>query len=110
VLVDGEGYTLYLFTNDEQGGLSSCYGDCEAAWPPLLVEGEVEVGEGLDASLVGTVMRNDDTIQVTYNGWPLYYYADDLAPGEANGHGRGDVWFALLASGEAATAEEEIEY
>src|SRR5215203_2265053 len=35
VLVDGEGMTLYVFTNDT-GGTSSCYDDCASSWPPLL--------------------------------------------------------------------------
>jgi predicted lipoprotein with Yx(FWY)xxD motif len=105
ILVDAEGYTLYLFTRDEQGGASTCYGDCEANWPPLLVEdGEPTAGEGLDSSLLGTVTRDDGTVQVTYNGWPLYYYAEDMAPGEANGQGVFDVWYAVTPLGETASA------
>ena len=39
ILTDAGGYTVYLFTNDEQGaGTSACEGDCIAAWP---VVGEI---------------------------------------------------------------------
>ena len=34
ILTDEGGYTVYLFTNDEQdAGTSACEGDCIAAWP-----------------------------------------------------------------------------
>jgi len=105
IMVDAEGFTLYLFLRDEQGGPSTCYGDCEANWPPVLAsDGEVTLGEGLDAALLGTTTRDDGSIQVTYNGWPLYYYANDLAPGEINGQGVFDVWYAVTPQGEAASA------
>ena len=39
IVVDAEGRTLYVFLADE-GGESTCYDDCEAAWPPLTVDGE----------------------------------------------------------------------
>lgn len=101
-LVDAEGRTLYLFTNDTQNsGASACSGDCLVAWPPLLTDGDPVAGEGADASLLGTITRDDGTTQVTYNGWPLYYYEDDTAPGDANGQGVGDVWFLVSATGEA---------
>lgn len=101
-LVDGEGRTLYLFTNDTQNsGTSACSGDCLAKWPPLLSQGAPVAGTGVDATLLGTITRDDGTLQVTYNGWPLYYFADDTAPGDANGQGVGDVWFLVSPIGEA---------
>lgn len=109
VLVDGRGHTLYIFLNDE-AGKSNCYGGCASNWPPLVVDGEVVAGDGLDAALIGTTTRDDGTLQVTYNGRPLYYFAGDSAPGDANGHGVGDVWFAISPAGEtvsAALAEED---
>jgi len=59
------------------------------------------VGEGLDASLLGTTERTTGETQATYNGWPLYSYAGDAAPGDTTGQGVGGVWFALDASGAA---------
>jgi predicted lipoprotein with Yx(FWY)xxD motif len=102
VLTDAEGRSLYLFTNDTQNsGASSCTGDCLVNWPPLLTDGDPVAGEGLDEALLGTISLPDGTTQVTYNGWPLYYYAEDTAPGDTNGQAVGDVWFLVTAAGEA---------
>jgi predicted lipoprotein with Yx(FWY)xxD motif len=64
-------------------------------------QGAPAAGEGVDAALLGTITRDDGAMQVTYNGWPLYYFADDTAPGDANGQGLGDVWFLVSPTGEA---------
>ncbi|HEX5937090.1 MAG TPA: hypothetical protein VFZ75_05290 [Actinomycetota bacterium] len=101
IVVDGdEGTTLYVFLADETTE-STCYDDCEAAWPPLTVEGEPAAGEGIDASLLGTSERTDGSVQVTLDGHPLYYFAQDAAPGDVNGQGVGDVWFVVSPEGEA---------
>jgi predicted lipoprotein with Yx(FWY)xxD motif len=100
-LVDGEGRTLYLFTNDTQNaGTSACTGDCLVAWPPLLTDGDPAAGGGVDEAMLGTITLPDGTTQVTYNGWPLYYYAEDTAAGDANGQGVGGVWFLVSPTGE----------
>jgi predicted lipoprotein with Yx(FWY)xxD motif len=100
-LVDGEGRSLYLFTNDTQNsGTSSCEGDCLVNWPPLLTDGDPVAGEGVDEAMLGTITLPDGTTQVTYNGWPLYYYIDDTAAGDANGQGVGGVWFLVTPAGE----------
>lgn len=97
VLVDSEGMSLYLFTQDS-GGESSCYGDCASNWPPLTVEGEPTGGDGVSASL-GTTERDDGSMQVTAAGHPLYYFAGDSQPGDTNGQGVGDVWYLLAPDG-----------
>jgi predicted lipoprotein with Yx(FWY)xxD motif len=101
ILVDGEGVTLYAFTND-QNGESACYDQCEQNWPPLTVEDEdeIEVGEGLDDSDFTTVERTDGNMQVKIGDWPLYYFANDEGPGDTNGQGVGGVWFVVGADGE----------
>jgi len=98
ILVDGEGMTVYLFTNDSPG-VSTCEGDCLAAWPP--VAGPATAGEGVDSSLLGTITATDGTTQVTYDGWPLYYWAQDAAPGDVTGQGVNDVWYVVAADGSA---------
>lgn len=102
VLVDSKGMTLYDFHKD-QGTESSCYGECAKAWPPLLTEGEPQPSNGASASQLGTTERKDGTTQVTYAGHPLYGFAGDKKPGEANGNDItefGAEWYALTGSGE----------
>ena len=105
ILADGEGNILYMFVPDNQGE-SVCYGDCEAAWPIFYTP--TYTGEGLDAALLASTDRTDDTTQAVYGGWPLYYFVDDLAPGETNGQGRGDVWYVVNAAGEPLVAADEV--
>lgn len=99
ILTDAEGLTLYMFGAD-QDGESTCYDDCAATWPALTVDGEPVAGEDLDSSKLGTTERTDGTLQVTYAGQPLYYFASDAAPGDTNGQGIGDIWFVVSPEGE----------
>jgi predicted lipoprotein with Yx(FWY)xxD motif len=106
-LVDGTGMSLYVFLADTQNsGTSTCGDDdgCAAEWPPLISDGDPVAGAGVDAALLGTITRDDGTTQVTYNGWPLYLFAEDTAPGDANGQGLdefGGLWFLVSPTGEA---------
>lgn len=93
ILVDGDGMTLYVFTQDEEGE-SVCYDQCAEAWPPLTVDGEVNAPSELQES-VGTTERDDGSTQVTYDGSPLYYYQGDEEPGDASGQGLNDAWFVV---------------
>jgi predicted lipoprotein with Yx(FWY)xxD motif len=104
VLVDSNGMTLYDFHKDK-GTTSSCYGPCAEGWPPMLTEGEPTVGNGAMASKLGTTERKDGTMQVTYDGHPLYTFVEDKKPGEANGNdisAFGGQWYALKGNGEEA--------
>jgi predicted lipoprotein with Yx(FWY)xxD motif len=101
-LVDDKGMTLYLFTKDTPN-TSVCYDKCATTWPPLLTTGAPAAGDGLDASKLGTTTRKDGTVQVTYNGWPLYYYQKDKAPGDVTGQDVGGVWYVLSAAGDKVT-------
>jgi len=102
ILVDSQGRTLYDFHKDK-GATSSCYGACAGAWPPLLTKGNPQAQGPADRSMLGTTKRKDGTLQVTYNGWPLYTYAGDQNPGEANGNDIdqfGAEWYALQPNGQ----------
>ena len=44
---------------------------------------------------LGTITRDDGSLQVTYNGMPLYYYAKDMARGDTTGEGVGDEWYTV---------------
>ncbi len=97
-LVDSKGMTLYLFTKDTPN-TSNCYGGCAGYWPPLLTSGAPVAGAGVNASLLGTTKRTDGTMQVTYNGWPLYYYVSDKAAGDTTGENVQSVWFVITPAG-----------
>jgi predicted lipoprotein with Yx(FWY)xxD motif len=99
ILVDGEGMTLYMFTVDGPNQ-SNCDEGCLQAWPPLLADGEVEAGEGVDASLIGTGTMLDGRSIVTYNEMPLYYWVGDSMPGDTSGQGVNGVWFVVSPEGE----------
>lgn len=98
-LVDADGRTLYVSSNDEDG-VANCLNDCAMIWQPVLVDGEATVADGLDESLVGTTERDDDSgTQVTYDGAPLYYFVSDSEAGDARGHGVNGTWWAVAADG-----------
>jgi predicted lipoprotein with Yx(FWY)xxD motif len=88
-LIDGKTkFTVYIFTKDvKDSGKSACTGGCLETWPALTVAaGETPTaGAGVTGTL-GTITREDDgTLQVTYNGLPLYFFKNDQAPGDTNG-------------------------
>jgi predicted lipoprotein with Yx(FWY)xxD motif len=104
-LADGKGRTLYLWLADKSDQ-STCYNACAQFWPPLLTKGSPTAGSGVDASKLGISKRTDGTTQVTYNGHPLYYFAEDTAAGDANGEGNngfGALWWVVGPNGAAVT-------
>ena len=102
ILVDSRGITLYLFEAD-MGGSSTCYGSCASNWPPLVTPGMPVAGPGAVQSLLGTAARRDGSVQVTYNGRPLYYFVADKKPGDLLGQGIdafGGGWYVLSPAGD----------
>jgi predicted lipoprotein with Yx(FWY)xxD motif len=109
-LVGASGMTLYMFTQDEEN-ISNCTDQCATNWPPLLVQaGEVPVpGDGIDGSF-GVIERDDGTFQVTYNGIPLYFWANDAAPGDTTGQGVNDVWFVVPPTSGAVSSIDDYDF
>jgi predicted lipoprotein with Yx(FWY)xxD motif len=109
VLVDGRGFTLYVFAPDKRSGTSRCYGNCASGWPPLVLPNgvnEAPAGSGVRTALLGTTQRTDGTVQVTYDKWPLYLWVVDSAPGDVTGqdlNNLGGKWYVITAQGRVIT-------
>ncbi|MCA6091863.1 hypothetical protein LE181_06745 [Streptomyces sp. SCA3-4] len=104
VVVNGAGFTLYRFDKDSANpSKSTCNGDCASTWPPVVVApgGKIFL-DGVDRSKVGTVKRDDGTLQVTVGGWPVYRFSKDTEPGETKGQGVGGTWFGVTPDGKKA--------
>jgi len=99
-LTDGAGRSLYTSLNDAKNS-STCYDECARNWPPLLVKGKLTAGKGVAPNLLGTIQRKDGTVQATYNGLPLYYYAGDQKAGDFNGQGVSGIWYLVSPYGVA---------
>jgi len=88
VLVAGSnGMTVYTFTKDTVGGASTCTGGCLVKWPAVTVPAGTtpSAGPGVSGTLATITRPDDGTLEVTYNGLPLYFYQGDKAPGDTNG-------------------------
>ncbi len=108
VLVDGQGITLYLYATDQQGSPSRCYNLCEVAWPPLVLPTghSPPGGRTGDQGLAARHAPRGGTapLQITYNGWPLYAWPQDRAPGQATGQAltnAGGLWYVVDPAGNA---------
>jgi predicted lipoprotein with Yx(FWY)xxD motif len=111
ILVNGNGQTLYVLTS-EKGGKITCTDDngCTKVWPDTeLPKGvtSATAGSGIQPSLLGTVKNSAGELYPTYHGWPLYTYAGDSGPGQAQGEGItsfGGTWYVLNAAGNPVTS------
>ena len=100
VLANDAGRTMYVFANDEEAGVSSCYDACAASWPP--VAAGLVAGDNIDVT-VGSNARSDGGEQLTVNGRPVYLFSGDSQPGDINGQGLNDLWFVVGIDGEPIT-------
>jgi predicted lipoprotein with Yx(FWY)xxD motif len=106
-IVDGDGRTVYAYADDEQGAATStCKDACLDAWPPVPAPKKIDIDD-LSGD-VGVTKTADGKRQLTYNGWPLYYYAQDTKPGDANGQGVKDEWFVLNEAGELVKPGDRV--
>ena len=86
MLTDANGMTLYFFDKDT-AGVSNCYDDCAANWPPLFAD----AGAAADGDYT-IIDRTDGTKMWAYKGKPLYLWVKDTKPGDTTGDGVGGVW------------------
>lgn len=101
VLVDPDGFTLYVFDADTDGE-SSCYDACANSWPFL--SADTAIGPDLDQSIFASTTRTDGSEQLTINNMPLYRFANDSAPGDTNGQGLNGLWWVVDGEGNVVEA------
>ena len=105
-LTDNAGRALYILEGDDTG--TKCVSECLQAWPVVGGSAPVSGVPDVQGELIGTTTRADGTVQVTYAGHPLYYFADDTEFGVTNGRNVKDTWghwYLVRPSGEMLTAE-----
>jgi predicted lipoprotein with Yx(FWY)xxD motif len=85
-LVDLNGMTLYVFDRDGNGK-SNCNGQCAVSWLPLIADTDAQASGSFSF-----ITRDDGRKQWAYKGKPLYTWANDKKPGDANGDGVNRVW------------------
>ena len=102
VLFDANGQVVYVFEIDGPDQSNCTSDECVMAWPPVLTEEQPTAGAGVDAGLLGTIRRDDGTLQVTYDERPLYFYEHE-GPGEIKCHNvdlHGGLWWVVTPSGD----------
>ncbi|MFZ3016010.1 MAG: hypothetical protein WA101_03405 [Minisyncoccia bacterium] len=94
-LVASNGMTLYLFTKDIVN-VSNCYDTCAINWPPYSLSADETLISGDNVlGKISTINRNDGSTQLAYNGIPLYFWKNDVKPGDTTGQNVGGVWFIV---------------
>jgi predicted lipoprotein with Yx(FWY)xxD motif len=89
LLADSFGKTLYTFDLDTGSNTSKCKGDCAEVWPPYIITTEESATL---APPLGTILRANKKLQLTYQGQPLYTYIFDRTLTDEKGDGIGGVW------------------
>jgi len=99
LLTDASGWTVYTWDGDSPG-VSNCFDACANAWPAFTSDVDIVQPDGIPGTL-DWVDRGDGTWQISLDGWPLYYFARDVNPGDANGDGInafGATWHVVVAA------------
>lgn len=107
-LTDGNGRALYVFTADTKGKSSACYDQCATAWPPVKGDPKAIDAGTLDKTKLGSIQRSDGTSQLTFNGWPLYYFQKDGSSRDVMGqdvHSFDGEWYLVSPTGEMNKAK-----
>jgi hypothetical protein len=56
-------------------------------------------GAGANTSLLGTIKAAHGMRQITYAGFPLYFFAGDTKAGQVKGQGFQSQWYVVNATG-----------
>jgi predicted lipoprotein with Yx(FWY)xxD motif len=112
-IADADGRALYLLESGNPSEIT-CYDECAGVWPPFLApQGTPTAGDpAVQAGLIGTARRRNGAMQVTYGGWPLYYYSGDRGTDRPAGQELKDAWgewYLVTPGGEPLEGGEEGE-
>jgi predicted lipoprotein with Yx(FWY)xxD motif len=102
-VTDGNGRAVYVLEGTRgMSGINRCSGVCVNTWPPVAAPPLPTGGSGLSPPAVRTISGYLGA-QMSYSGWPLYYYHHDMAPADTTGQGVSDQWgswYLIAPSGE----------
>lgn len=105
-VTDGAGRAVYVLQGTRgMSGINACSGMCINMWPPVPAPPLPTGGSGLSPPALRTISGFMGA-QMSYSGWPLYYYSHDMAPGDTTGQGVHDqwgTWYLIRPSGEPIT-------
>ena len=105
-LTGAGGRALYLWVADGHDKSHCTSGACAKFWPAVLTKSKPSAGSGVKASDLGTISHRGGERQVTYDGHPLYYFAEDTRRGMTKGQGSsafGAKWWLVSPAGSAIT-------
>jgi predicted lipoprotein with Yx(FWY)xxD motif len=97
ILVNNDNQSIYFFAGDVSGE-SKCNGGCADRWPAVIGDlYDLQLDSYLDQDDFATITRADGKKQLTYKGWPLYYFSPESDgvlenPGETGGDGLGGLF------------------
>ncbi len=104
-LVDSSGLTLYFRATDPGNGTSTCTGGCITFWPVFYAgPGPIVLPPNLSASSFGNVTRPDGKLQTSFDGYPLYYFPTDKAPGQTTGEGKSNFYACCTIPGTTSSS------
>lgn len=114
VLVNGKGFTLYVFKPDNQKKVTCTSAECTAMWPPVVLKnGNKPAATGaVKTSMLGSdpdPAASGERV-ATYNNWPLYTYKADTRPGQARGQTinlNGGLWYVISPSGKVIKTKQK---
>jgi mono/diheme cytochrome c family protein len=78
----------------------ACTENCLRYWQPFTAEQVPGAAEGIDPALITVGEAGEDGAQVSYNGFPLYYFVYDRMPGDTRGAGIANIWHLVSPAGE----------
>jgi predicted lipoprotein with Yx(FWY)xxD motif len=100
VLEDSGQWTMYRFDQDKPG-VSNCYDECQEKWPAILVQDAPDALRGVDRKLIGTYVRKNGQVGLTYAKWPMYRFAADAGKHQLKGT-KVKGWHAVQPNGKRA--------